>query len=52
MSESFKSVAKGVLEIFEEVYLEGEGHNVAPRLVFYFIFNFTYLKDCPLVGMG
>ena len=31
LSESFKSVAQGVLEIFEEMYLEGEGgggHNV------------------------
>ena len=31
MSESFKSVAQGVPEIFEEVYLGG--HNVPPPLV-------------------
>ena len=29
-SESFKSVLQGVLEIFEEVYLGGGGHNVSP----------------------
>ena len=31
MSESFKSVAQGVLEIFQEVYLGGGGggHNVS-----------------------
>ena len=37
LSESFKSVAQGVPEIFEEVYLGGGGHNVPPP---------------PLVGIG